>query len=500
MSRPLEPDIARNGRGAAQSAGWKDALKQLASVRRGLGPLHLFSILSLVTIAAFSVGFGIAMSHFLAREILQRDAVLTSQFVTSIAEVQGSVGRLGSAVTLAEILDQRMDLTALQLGSAKFGEVRQEFYDHLRFLPDVLLVNVFARDKRIIWSTNPSLTGMVHEANEELDDAFHSRVTLASGYVGSDVPWNEVRLLNNPARLFVENYVPLYDARGQVAAVVEIYKEPRSLAQTVRHAHLLVWGCTIAGAVFLYFVLLWVMRRADAIIKERQIRQIESETLVVIAEMSAAVAHGIRAPLAAIRSSAELALDAEPFSAKRNARDIIAQADRLSKWVRDLLVLSRPASGESEVLDLAALIEESLKGFQGQLADSNIAVALHPSSAVVPRVLGNRSLIGRVFDSLIANAIEAMPTGGRLAVEIVPVSLQRRVDVIVSDSGAGMSDAQLDLAFKPFYTTKKNGLGLGLPLVRRTMGRYGGSVTLQSREGEGTKVRLTFAVTEEGQQ
>jgi signal transduction histidine kinase len=68
------------------------------------------------------------------------------------------------------------------------------------------------------------------------------------------------------------------------------------------------------------------------------------------------------------------------------------------------------------------------------------------------------------------------------------------VRLVVTDTGPGMSPAELNLVFKPYYTTKRNGLGLGMALVKRIMERFGGAISLHSRKGEGTLVSLIFKV------
>ncbi|MOA43452.1 Sensor protein ZraS [compost metagenome] len=86
-----------------------------------------------------------------------------------------------------------------------------------------------------------------------------------------------------------------------------------------------------------------------------------------------------------------------------------------------------------------------------------------------------------------------MDGGGTLTIQIEPRDAQR-ISVRVSDTGKGMSEEQRTMAFRPFFTTKQGGLGVGLVLVKRIMERFGGAVTLESLEGEGTTVRLSFVL------
>jgi signal transduction histidine kinase len=453
------------------------------------------SILGLVAIIAISTVFATIVSHFTTHEILDNDANLTGQFIASVAETQITQANLGPKVTLGQILDERANFAKLGVDPRAAREVRSQFYDHLRFLPDVLLADVFAPDRRIIWSTNSNLVGSSAQDDvEHLDMAFASRVIMSTSHVGGKHTTEEQQFARQPEKLYVENYVPLYDPRGAVVAVVKIYKEPAGLLRTIYRGKVLVWTCTAFSAIFLYLALFWIIRRADLTLNAQQRRLVEAEALCVIGEMSAAVAHGIRNPLASIRSSAELALDGDLPSVRKNASDIIFQIDRLGKWVRELLVFSRPLSGENGNIDVVALVEECLLSFSTQLEKSRVSCEFARPAQAVPPVIGNRALANQALANIISNAIEAMPKGGSLRLEFELAALPRSVRLVVSDSGPGISPSQLDLVFKPYFTTKRNGLGLGMALARRIMERFGGAISLESREGAGTQVRLAFKV------
>jgi signal transduction histidine kinase len=206
--------------------------------------------------------------------------------------------------------------------------------------------------------------------------------------------------------------------------------------------------------------------------------------------MSSAVAHSIRNPLASIRSSAELGLEAEGESVRKNLRDVISQVDRIGRWIRDLLVFSRPLASETEPVTLDRVVRECLASFETQIEKAGIRTELKALAENVPPVYGNQALFAQVINSVLSNAVEAMVGGGTLTIATEPA--HGRLVLRISDSGAGMSQRQLDQVFKPFYTTKRNGLGLGLALVKRIMERFGGSVRIASREKEGTEVRLFF--------
>ena len=458
--------------------------------------LRWISILSFVSIVIISMALAAALSHFLKREILDNDATLTSQFVASVAETQSRQAALGPNVTLGQILDERADFARLGIDPQVADGVRRQFYDHLRFLPDVLLAQVFSRDHKIIWSTNPALIGSRAQIDvNDLEMAFSSHVIATTSNVGTARTREEQQFSHQPEQLYLENYIPLHDPRGDVVAVVKIYKEPASLLRTIQRGNVLVWVCIVFSSMFIYLALFSIIRRADRLLKEQQQRLVEAESLCVIGEMSAAVAHGIRNPLATIRSSAELALDGDLESARKNATDIIFQIDRLGKWVRELLAFSRPLSGEIENIDLVPLVDECLKHFTTQCEQKHLSCEFARPKLKLPPVAGNHALVSQTLASIISNAIEAMPDGGSLRVEFQISTLPVHcVQLLVNDTGCGMSPAELDLVFKPYYTTKRSGLGLGMALAKRIMERFGGTIDLHSKKGSGTQVSLMFKV------
>jgi len=86
--------------------------------------------------------------------------------------------------------------------------------------------------------------------------------------------------VREPHKFFVEYYIPLITQSGKVAAVVEIYKEPGDLEQTIQRGNILVWSCSVIGAILIYIALFGIVRRADTILKEQRRRLVEAEALV----------------------------------------------------------------------------------------------------------------------------------------------------------------------------------------------------------------------------
>ena len=107
----------------------------------------------------------------------------------------------------------------------------------------------------------------------------------------------------------------------------------------------------------------------------------------------------------------------------------------------------------------------------------------------LPPVAADPLMLGQVFNSLIANAVEAIERNGRIALSVERED-EQRLRVSIQDNGPGMSRDQLAGAFKPFHTTKAKGIGLGLPLAKRIVERFGGSIALASEPGKGTTIEI----------
>ncbi|MFJ4067877.1 sensor histidine kinase [Pseudomonas sp. NPDC089996] len=464
---------------------------EAAAPRRPFNLLRWYAWVSLAIILSVATGLGLISSRFIIDESIERDALLTAQFITSIADAEVRHVSIPNVRTMGELLDPRTDRTAMpDVAPEARRKARGEFLDHIAHLPDMLLANIYAPDRTVIWSTNPALVGNLIEGDDDLDRAFEYKMRVSASYHNFEQARSEQKFVILPEQLFIENYIPLFDADGNtVTAMVEIYKEPHDLIVRIEHGLILIWLAITVGAALVYIGLYGIMRRAARVMAVQQKRLISSETYVALGEVSSAVAHSLRNPLASIRSSAELAQAFDEGPAQRQINDIISQVDRMSQWIRQLLQSLRPLNDEAVPVDLPQVLQESLQNFAVPLQRSGVTLDLRPLP--VAHVLGHPALLAQIFNSLIANALESMEQGGRLRIEVVKQD-RRSLTLRLADTGKGMNEQQQRLAFKPFFSTKQGGLGVGLVLVKRIMERFGGSVRLSSSQGHGTRVSLSF--------
>jgi PAS domain S-box-containing protein len=237
-------------------------------------------------------------------------------------------------------------------------------------------------------------------------------------------------------------------------------------------------------------------RAAEEALQESQERLRHGQRLEAIGRLAGGVAHSFNNLLAAIAFHAELILDERSPHAqlKRHAEEIQQAGERAAALAQQLLAFSRKQALNPEPVCLSTLIagmEPMLRRLLGE--DIEIEIADDPEAGLVHADLGQ---LEQVFLNLVANARDAMPDGGRLAVRTASVSLDENtagvppgpyVTLAITDSGAGMSREVQDRLFEPFFTTKDKGkgTGLGLSTAYGIVRQSGGDIWVESAPGQG---------------
>jgi signal transduction histidine kinase len=435
--------------------------------------LRWFSLLSFVCVAIIGVIIAVTLSRYMSEHMVRHDAKVSQEFIESIV--------------LAE--DTWSYFINRETSEAK--TILDSFFNHIVHLPAVVRGNIYGADRTVIWSSNEKFIGKKNGANPELEEAFAGQLIAQVGFVHSDDKPEHVDFDSSLAGTkIIETYIPIFDRpRVQVVGVVEIYKRSDALIATIEQGTRFIWVGAAAGGLVLYLILFGIVYRAHTFIQIQQEKLIESETMAAIGEMASAVAHGIRNPLASIRSSAELTLDAPNDEARESASDIIAESDRLDRWLRELLVYSRPtcapASPNSESANINEVVSQHLNEFSLAIERQGVNLIVDLQEAL-PRALGQGAVLGQVFAALVTNALDVLNSEGELKIKTWADQVGNRVVVEIADNGSGFSEAELKQLFKSSFTTKRGGLGLGLALSKRIVTRYGGSLEVQSTEGKGT--------------
>lgn len=434
-----------------------------------------FLALGLAAIAIVSIVTSLLFSQFLTRHMLERDAALTMEVVTSVVRIENAFRLFTSRNVDHEDRNVR------------------EFFTYISSMRDVMRANVYSAAGVVIWSTDSSLVGKKYDNNSELDAALSGKLQVEHGVVGDELEAKPEHVnLGRAGDPFVENYIPIFDpADNALIGVVELYRIPRALFETLHQGVQLIWLSAFAAGAFLFLMLFGLIKRADRTMRAQQRRLVETETLAVVGQLSGAIAHSLRNPLSSIRSSAELALDGTPAEIHETSHDIIAEVDRLEGIVRQLLFYSQAPTDPVEHVDIALVLQNVVRGFARD-ADRRRADVVLDIPPDLPPVRAESIAIAQVFNSLVTNALDAMPRGGRvwIAARIAPRG--RAVDIEIRDTGKGIPQDQMDDLFKPFRTTKAKGLGIGLALAERIVRRFGGRLDIESEVGRGTVVKVSL--------
>jgi two-component system sensor histidine kinase PilS (NtrC family) len=224
---------------------------------------------------------------------------------------------------------------------------------------------------------------------------------------------------------------------------------------------------------------------------EARLRQ--ADRLAAVGRLAAGLAHEVRNPLAAISGSIQLMQEEGPAARPELLDLVLREADRLKLVTGQFLDFARPTLAPEKQCDLVPLVEEAVSLLEKSCDSSNAVSFSFQREVEEVMVAADPDQLRQVFWNLGLNAIQAMPSGGRLTVAIRQ-DVSGRGDGLAAieftDTGRGIPSGELDHIFDPFYTTKPGGTGLGLGIARKIVDSLGGRIEVVSREGDG----VTFTV------
>jgi C4-dicarboxylate-specific signal transduction histidine kinase len=252
-------------------------------------------------------------------------------------------------------------------------------------------------------------------------------------------------------------------------------------------------------AVSVHGVIMDITKRKEAEIKEREQRRelYLLSRVAVLGEFTGALAHELNQPLAAIMSNtqaAQLFLSKGANEEVHDAlNDIIEQDNRAFDVIRRLRELLKKGEVERSPVNLNKVLEKVLTLTNSELASRNINVFTQFSNDL-PAVEGDLVQLEQVLMNLILNAADAMNSKEILDRRLIVASSFEgdSVEITVEDSGKGISHHDIDRIFKPFYTTKENGLGLGLSISRSIATAHGGKLWVTNNKEAGATFHLTL--------
>ncbi|MEE9148642.1 MAG: ATP-binding protein [Candidatus Tectomicrobia bacterium] len=229
---------------------------------------------------------------------------------------------------------------------------------------------------------------------------------------------------------------------------------------------------------------------ANKTIRDTQAQLVQSEKLAAVGMLAAKVAHEVNNPLAIIKTSLHIVnktMQGEDPN-KENLVIIEEEISRIARIVRQLLDCVRSPI-ELSALQVNQVLQSLMKLMAGDLAEHHVRMVLDLSPAL-PEIRISLDQLKQVILNLIKNALEAMPSGGTLHIQTLKG--HGEVCISVTDNGAGIPAKHLSSLFEPFFSTKKDGegMGLGLAVSASIVKNYGGRIEVESKPGEGTTFRI----------
>lgn len=438
-------------------------------------PINLrrrFALTSLGVIAVIALSLGWLLSHMLTQRMLQREGEVSMDFIQNLL---------------------RTDQSAAYLSNPDDPALRERFLRsmaHLASMSEPVRANAYRTDGTVAWSTDSALVGRHYPANDELDQALAGELVVHSGRIGpGDLAKAEHVGLNASTSWFVESYMPIFDPDSkQVVGVMELYKVPVQLNDAIRDAMLRLWAACALSAVALFVTLYWTVARADRVMREQQARLDEAQSLATAVELARAVAHNLRNPLASIRVSAEMLqgddLEARDYS--EHCGDITASVDRADRWISELVRVSQAPQLQSEQVLPTPVIRDCLQEMDIEMHRRGITWSLPDEEA--PAIQAHTAMLRQILVSILANAIDVLPKGGTIAVQWTTHAPM--LELRITDNGPGLQEDVRKALFRPFFSTKSGGLGIGLALVKRMVEQWGGQIALLPAPVCGTCVEL----------
>ena len=234
----------------------------------------------------------------------------------------------------------------------------------------------------------------------------------------------------------------------------------------------------------------------------RQLREAEAamrrtERLAALGQLSAGLAHELRNPLGTMKTSAEMLVrnvEGSNEVAREMAGFISSEVERTNSLITRFLDFARPLAVRLSKTDLGEVIDRAISEVESRRPPFDVAIYRNYSPDVRPFLLDGE-LIERVIYNLLMNAAQASPPHG--AITVKTRALDGTVEVSVIDCGSGIDPKHLENIFNPFFTTKSDGVGLGLAIISKIIDEHGGKISVESEPGSGSVFRVYLPFREE---
>jgi signal transduction histidine kinase len=224
-----------------------------------------------------------------------------------------------------------------------------------------------------------------------------------------------------------------------------------------------------------------------------RLESMRTASFASLGELAAGLTHEIRNPLAGIAGVLEvMANDLSPDSASRAVLgDVHGEIQKIQNLLNDLLLYARPRLPVFHVLDLNATVEQAVVSAKQQCCGKTIGIAFEPSLQV-PKVAHDAALLQLALTNILCNAVRGTSGEGNITIRLL--QKDSRVAVEICDTGIDLTEEALARIFKPFFSTKREGTGLGLALANGIAQAHGGRIDVHSTKGKGLQFKVWLPI------
>lgn len=230
-------------------------------------------------------------------------------------------------------------------------------------------------------------------------------------------------------------------------------------------------------------------------LRETQDELVRKEKLAMLGQVASSVGHELRNPLGVMSNAVyflQTMLDGADDHVKEYLGIILAEITRSERIVADLMDAVHTRPPDRATFRLPEMLDE-LMGKRAMPASVTVAMDLPEA---LPAIRADAAQMQQVFENLVSNAVDAMPEGGTLEIQAYGDTQAGKVVISVRDTGSGITPENMARLFQPLFTTKARGIGLGLVVTKNLVEANGGTVTVESEAGHGTRVTVTLPAAE----
>lgn len=374
----------------------------------------------------------------------------------------------------------------------------------------VQTLRIYNNNRITSFSTNKDELGKVNHAGIAADKAV-SQKQYSFEVESKFSPIRAVFMLKLPKDSFILRTTYPLRLEGKlgdeptnlpVMGVLEITQDITDDYMNVIRFQRLIFASILFSSILMFAILVFIIKRAERVLtnrleeKEKLEKELhQNEKLAGMGRMVSSIAHEIRNPLGIISSSAEMMIkrDSTDDFTKKMLTVIFDESKRLAQTVTDFLDYARPKPTRHDKVDLALIINQALGFLENELETKGITVSRDYNLKFF--IEGDSDLLYRAVYNVLSNSIQAIDGEGELRI----CGVRGKTAILqFHDSGPGFDMKQLDKMLDPFFTTRDNGTGLGLPIVNSIVKSHHGTLTLGKSTLGGALVTMEFPLKTPG--